>query len=142
MKYPQPHIIPIGHKKYRLEEDFHFYLNEKNYAYIITIEKGFVYDGTSAPQILWTLTGITPDGIHRAASLVHDYLYHYEGNVPKGTFIVLDKRAMTCPYTRKKYTRKFADDFFLKMLKLYNKRNISNWSMYLFVRLFGWVKWK
>ena len=34
----------------------------------ILIPKGFVYDGASVPRLVWTLSGILPDGLIRAAA--------------------------------------------------------------------------
>jgi len=82
-----------------------------------TISAGFQYDGASIPRIVWTALGATPDGLHRAATLIHDWLYINRGNLP--------------------YTRKEVDNLFLvQMLELGMPRAKSR-KMYRGVRLFG-----
>jgi hypothetical protein len=75
----QPHIKPIWctgenyvHGQcYELQHPYKFTFGEYRY----TIPALFRYDGASVPRLLWTIIGVTPDGLHRAATLIHDYLY-------------------------------------------------------------------
>jgi hypothetical protein len=75
----QPNIFPVvcngenfvHNQCYELVPDYYFEAyGQKHY-----IPSGFRYDGASVPRFLWSVTGITPDGLHRAATLIHDYLY-------------------------------------------------------------------
>jgi len=81
-------------------------------------------DGASSPKAAWTITGFLPRGIHDAAALVHDQLY--------------DDKGLHHGHT---YTRKQADQIFLKMLK---ECGVKSWhcrAAYLAVRAGGWYYW-
>ena len=41
------------------------------------IKKGFRWDGASVPKLFWWV-GFEPDGKHRAAALVHDFIYIFK----------------------------------------------------------------
>src|SRR5690606_37335397 len=56
------------------------------YLHRITVPAGFEHDGASVPRLLWTLSGAAPDGLHRAAALVHDFNYRHRGRLPRGSF--------------------------------------------------------
>lgn len=81
--YDQPCIIPIKESGdlYRLQHDYKINLHNYGYYITITIPAGFTYDGASVPRWLWSLTGLGIDGLHRAACLVHDYLYVQRGKI-------------------------------------------------------------
>jgi len=113
----QPDIRPIGEsgKLYLLAKDFT--------AHGITVPKGFRYDGASVPKIAW-LVGLGRDGVHRAASLIHDWLYVNDGEIDEGS-----------------YTRKQADDLFRDMLKEYGVKSWHVFVAYRATRLFGWFWW-
>lgn len=88
---------------------------------IIHIPRGFEWDLSSSPRILWSI--LPPDGLWELASLIHDFLY-----------------------VNKLYSRKFADDEMLKWSKAtsgtrnkWSIRNFDNQIRYIAVRLFGWV---
>ncbi len=86
--------------------------------------EGFKYDGASTPRILWWV--LPRDGVHRAAALIHDYLYVFEGDMPDG----------------QTFTRKQADALFYKMLKDYG---VASWRAavaYRAVRIAGYFFWK
>ncbi len=81
----------------------------------ILVKEGFRWDGASVPKILWGL-GFKPDGKHRAAALVHDFIYINKGMLPAGS--------MYSSYTQIKdqiqygsITRKDADRLFGRMMK-------------------------
>lgn len=40
---------------------------------------GYLYDGASVPRVFWSLIGLWPDGLIRAAALAHDVLYRAAG---------------------------------------------------------------
>lgn len=142
----QPLITPINEKQYILEQDYTAkWTTKKGDTVGVTIQAGFVYDGASVPRVFWSLVGIHPDGLMRAASLVHDYLYVYKGNPPMlkdgyGAFIEGAKGIKHGAILR--MSRKQVDDLFLRMLKdsglSWSKRNAA----YLGVRAGGWVYWK
>lgn len=143
----QPDVLPISEKLYQLDESYYVALIHPSAGEIeVHVPNGFVYDGASVPRVLWSLAGLHPDGLMRAASLVHDYIYIWKGELKPWTKSykhgciawVADTRVSMAV----KFTRKQADDLFLLMLKAsgmsWSKRN----KAYLGVRLGGWVPWK
>lgn len=114
----QPDIRPIKESGdlYELQEDFEFQLFGKRH----TIPCGFKYDGASCANLLFQR-----DGIHRAAALVHDYLYVFEGEIPNGTT----------------YTRQQADDLFRDMLVQYGVKSLHVKLAYWAVWVFGGLYW-
>lgn len=105
---------------YQLLEELNFELSNKE---LITIPKGFIWDLSSVPRVLWSL--FAPDGDYEIASLIHDFLY-----------------------ITKPYDRKFADKEMLIWSRELNStknkwsiRNLDNWVRYYAVRGFGWIVW-
>ena len=45
----------------------------------LSVPAGYLYDGASVPRVFWSLIGLRPDGLIRAASLAHDALYRAAG---------------------------------------------------------------
>jgi hypothetical protein len=72
----QPLLIPILHEgveRYQLGEPWGF-----SYEGLWEdVPLGLVVDGASVPRIAWTF--MPPDGLHRAGSLAHDWLYLKQG---------------------------------------------------------------
>jgi hypothetical protein len=117
-KLKQPINVPIGKRKYQLVQDY-------NYKEI-TVPKGFIYDGASIPRFLWSIVGLRPDGLIRAAALVHDWLYQNSGKISK----------------IKSFTRKESDVIFKMLME---EADISNYKCqlaYYAVRVFGGLHWK
>jgi hypothetical protein len=89
---------------------------------IINVPKGFQWDLSSSPRLIWPL--LPPDGDFEIAALIHDYLYQ-----------------------NKITTRKFADKEMLIWSKIVNgnrgsMRRVDNYTRYYGVRLFGSFVWK
>ena len=75
--FAQPDIRPIGERKYFLVTPYTYTLsNGKSYV----VPAGFETDGASVPRIAWS-SGVRPDGLIRAAAVVHDYLCVRKGQV-------------------------------------------------------------
>lgn len=142
----QPDVLPISEDLYQLDENYEVgLLHPKAGEIEVHVPEGFIYDGASVPRVLWSLTGLHPDGLMRAASLVHDYIYIWKGELK--------------PYTEEhhhgayswtasirvpmavKFTRKQADDLFLLMLKASGMSWWKRNKAYAGVRLGGWVPW-
>jgi hypothetical protein len=88
MQYNQPNIIPVSNTLYLLVEDWKYeWEYDSNISAEILIPAGFIYDGASIPRIFWSILGVTRDGVHRAASLVHDWIYTYDGRLPDGSVV-------------------------------------------------------
>lgn len=139
-KIDHPNTEPIGKRLYRLEEDYELKFDYKGLEFRMLVKAGFEYDGASVPQWAWTISGIRPDGLNRAASLIHDIIYVYKG--------ILDD---TCKYVEVYYgnervhlhlNRKDADLIFRDILKCSGvtkwRRNLS----YVAVRTGGNKFWK
>ena len=103
----QPNIEPVSENYYRLMETY--YYKDSN----VTIKipgadngsKGYTYDGASVPRWAWSIIGLTPDGLIRAAALVHDWIGDFSGTLPVWSQI---------KPTFKTYTRKENDDMFYR----------------------------
>ena len=83
---PQPLNIPLSKKYYKLVEDYGYRWTHDGSAYRIQVPAGFIYDGASVPRLLWSVFGLRPDGLIRAAALVHDWIYRFAGQLPRGRF--------------------------------------------------------
>lgn len=109
----QPDMRPVSDdgKLYRLYKDFTLEG--------VTVPEGYRSDGASVPRYLWFI--MPRDGLHRAAALIHDYLYEVEGH--------------------EGISRKRSDRLFLDSMLWYG---VSRWRAHLAycsVRLFGWIWW-
>lgn len=87
--------------------------------YIITVKKGFDFDGASIPKWLWSIYGSPLNGDYVMASLIHDGLY-----------------------ASQKVSKSIADKIFLDIMKQLNVGYIKRTSMYLAVKMFGDKDWK
>lgn len=82
----------------------------------ITVPAGFVTDLASIPRLLHPL--IPVNGRHRAAAIVHDYLYASQTT-----------------------SRAEADAIFLEAMASCGVRWSQRWAMYAAVRIGGWLAW-
>ena len=106
----------------------------------IVVKQGFRWDGASVPKILWGL-GFKPDGDHRAAALVHDFIYIYKGKLPEGSMLSsYDDKKEQVQYGS--FSRKDSDRMFGRMMREAGvpkfRRTLMKWA----VQLFGWLYWK
>jgi hypothetical protein len=117
MRHTQPDIRPIKEngQLYELNEPYAFHIGLD----LIVIPKSYTYDGATYGKFLFQR-----DGIHRAACLVHDYLYEKRGII--GDVV---------------YTRYMADNIFKEMLKKAGVKNWHVWVSYTAVRLGGGLFW-
>jgi hypothetical protein len=118
MQLMQPDIRPQSESGalYRLNDPYVFFLGMEK----IVIPTGYRYDGASYAALLFQR-----DGIHRAAALVHDFLYENKGHVQGVT-----------------YNRLAADEAFKRLLKLCGVKNWHVAVAYFAVRAFGWLYWR
>ena len=95
--FRQPNTLPIfdpgSLHAYQLVGDY--------VAGPICVKNGFIMDLASIPRILWFI--YLPDGIHRAAALVHDWLYANKGKNEVGDKVV-------------RLSRKECDDIFYQLM--------------------------
>lgn len=138
MSLKQPEATSID-GNLQLTKDYTYYWEAAGYKQMMTVKKGFVWDGASVPKSVWW-TGIRPDGLIRAASLIHDYLYRYSGKIPHTSHLYFKDGGWY--YTKHKWTRKEADKIFCRIMR---EAGVPKWkrrTAYYAVRLFGWTAWK
>ncbi len=136
--FTEPDVIPI---KYNGVEDRYY---ELQYDYmvqvdvgivkslLITIPKGYVTDLASIPRFVWTLTGLTPDGLYRGAAVVHDYIYGKKVKVkPYSDVSVL---GMSKPL---RLTREDCDNIFKQLILASGEASWKANVMFWAVRTFG-----
>lgn len=127
MPIPQPDIRPIEDGEYRLAANYKYVYGENRFV----IHEGFIHDGASVPRLVWTITGLRPDGLLRAAALIHDALYQFRGKLPK--FWVRPHRT----FTRAECDRAFYD--------IMRAAGVGWWKAnvaYTAVRAGGWISWR
>lgn len=119
----QPDIRPIGRRLYRLATVYEVWVTISGTAakQPITVPAGFELDGASVPLAAWAVIGLTPDGLIRAAALVHDYLYRNHGHAGNGLLL----------------TRMEADRLFLSLMLAAGVRPLRARLAYRAVRLLG-----
>lgn len=120
----------IHNQCYELQRGYRAYIVHSGQRYAFWIAKGFQYDGASIPWFLWTILKASPDGLWRAATLVHDYLYINKG-------VVIAECVATGESETLQLTRKEVDEIFLiDMLRAGVKEKKAR-RMYRGVRTFG-----
>jgi hypothetical protein len=144
-----PEIEPLNEKlfgknMYRLVKTFPYdwkiKINENHYSeHKITVPKNFLYDGASVPAPVTWLTGIRRDGKHRAAALLHDWLYHHKGRLPGGHYQINFEGEGDDTWA--KWTRKDADRLFGRVMREFEYTRWKRVWAYRSVRWFGWLVW-
>jgi hypothetical protein len=122
-----PHYSYINKSEAVLEQSYSFAFIYKGESYTLTIPVGFVWDGATIPRIGWSIVGLTPFGIHDEATLIHDYLYEYEGEFDE---------------VKPHISRSFVDAMFIAKLK---DLGYSKWQLAVinfFVRVGGFYYWR
>lgn len=117
-----PNLLPIfdeGRFAYQLAEDW----TVKTSLGAFSLPCGMILDGASVPRLFWSV--YPPDGLYRAGTTLHDFLYCQRGEVCR-----------CC----KPNTRKEADDLLIELCRLYNAPGPG--LMYRMVRWFGGKAWK
>lgn len=151
----QPNIEPVwltsGREGFRLEAPWTYTwevpatLETGGLERQLRVTEGFLFDGASVPRILWTLTGLIPSGHISAASLVHDLLYRYRGQLPPYSLFErpLGAAGWVVVEPRKaRYSRKTADRLFARIMRESLVRPRQRRLAYCGVRLCGWWAWR
>ena len=150
MKSKQPVNVPIllnsGEPGYKLVEKYTYIWKAKGTTWQIIIPKGYKSDGASAPRLAWTLSGLTPDGLIRAAALVHDFIYDHSGHLPCGSFKCCENGICTnvelgIGGRLSFWKRKEADQLFANIMKECGVSKFQRRVAYLAVRVGGWTGW-
>ena len=144
-----PEIEPLdeklfGKNRYRLVETYtykwKFKINDDHYSeHKIITPQNFIYDGASVPAFVTWLTGIRRDGKHRAAALLHDWLYHHKGRLPGGYYQINFEGE--CDDTWAKWTREDTDRLFGRVMREFGYTRWKRVWAYRTVRWFGWLVW-
>ena len=124
-RLPPPILSHVGGDRWRLEADYAY----RDAETTITVPKGFEFDLSSVPRLLWWL--IAPFELSIAAPLLHDFLYLHGRTPPPGT--------VEPPGT---YTRGEADRVFLEIMEA---EGVPRWRRilgYAAVRVFGGGAWR
>jgi len=136
-----PITLPDGRDGYILHEDYIYEWEQAGDRWRFVVPKGFMYDGASVPRLVWTISGITPDGRIRAAATVHDEIYDCKGRIPDGMLYVfrdgkwLEIRGSVWP-------REEADKIFERIMIESGISPYRAKKAYYAVRAFGWTGWK
>lgn len=144
-----PHIEVLdpalfGENQYRLVDEFVYDwqipVGENEYSRRqIVVPKNFIYDGASVPSCITRLTGIKRDGEHRAAALLHDWIYHHKGRLP-GEYYRIDFSGES-DATWLTWPRKDADRMFGRVMREFGYTRWKRMWTYRAVRWFGWLLW-
>jgi hypothetical protein len=115
-------------------------INDDHYSeHKIIVPKHFIYDGASVPSFVTRLTGIRRDGEHRAAALLHDWLYHHKGRLPGGYYQINFEGE--CDDTWATWTREDTDRLFGRVMREFGYTRWKRVWAYRTVRWFGWLVW-
>jgi Protein of unknown function (DUF1353) len=122
----EPPILSfVGGRNWKLEADFWF----PDKGRIITVPKGFLFDLSSVPRLLWWL--VAPFDLSVVAPLIHDFLYRYGGKPPAGS--------VEPPHD---YPRAEVDGVFRRIMEA---EGVAAWRRvlgYAAVRVFGRWAWR
>ena len=108
--------LPDG-RKWKLLEDFEYYLGDKTNGMIIKVPKGFITDFASVPRLFWVI--LPPWERYGKAAVLHDYLYQSQ-----------------------KFIRLMCDAIFFEAMTVLKVPKWKKYLLYLGVRVGGWVPFK
>jgi hypothetical protein len=100
------------------------------------VRAGLVVDGCSYPRAVWSLLGVTPDGLNRAAGVIHDALYRSRGRSSEDIRIWTERGRFDTHVSRK-----VADKIFLAELEKTHKYKWVDKLSYGVLRAFGGLHW-
>ena len=132
----QPALTPRGGGLFRLDEDYTYEWVVSGLRRSLTIKAGFLTDIASVPPLFWAL-GFPPDGLHRAAAVLHDALYRARGILPS-SHLIYRVNGVAVPA---RFTRLEADRLFGRMMR---EADVPQWrrrAMFRVVRAVSWAFW-
>lgn len=112
-------ITQVGHKLWRCDREFTYYVGAEGSDEKIIVPNGFVCDGSSIPEFAWPIVGHPLLGGNAQAGFLHDYLYRFTI-----------------------YNRKRCDEIFLEAHIVLKTALWKRNFMWFAVRTFGWLAWK
>lgn len=141
----QPLILPVAERLYELVADWEYsWFDDLHREWRrIAIKAGYRFDGASVPRFFWTLTGLTPDGLIRAAALPHDLIYEHKGIMPAGSYQYSSRLNGEDPWrdTNTRISRREADQLFLQIMKETGMSSIRRKIAFIGVRVGGGKDW-
>lgn len=129
----QPANRPLDDREYRNLGAYQYEWEAEGARWRLLVPDGFVYDLASVPRIFWSLLGIRPDGLHRAAALVHDWIYAHQGRLPNGSYSRWNGRAWED--AELVWTRRNADRLFARLLR---EGRVKRWRRRLMFKAVHW----
>ena len=144
MLFKQPVTIPISDKLYMLIEPYEYRWQHGINSYKLVIPRGFETDIASVPRWVWSLFGILPDGLHRAAAVLHDFLYRYNkphGERLTGYYFKLDAFGLWQDISHYPWSRKQCDRLFMRVMREAGTVKWKRRAMFWAVRAVGWYGW-
>jgi len=138
-KERKKHGIKWGRTAYVLNNDWCYKWEIEGRIRRINMPKGFIYDLASVPRA-GALIGIHPDGLHRAAATIHDWIYEHEGELPKGSYQeFIDGEWVDLDDV---WIRENADRIFCRIMKESGVGRKRRWIMFKVVHRLGWIAWR
>lgn len=127
---------------YVLQQQFWAQWEQDGIVYRINVPVHVLTDVASIPQIVWSFTGLTPDGLYRNAALVHDMGYMWQGRWPKNWFQRWNAAMQTWEDLSMLVWRKDdVDRLFLRLMKACGVDEVTRNTMYWAVKLGGQIPW-
>ncbi len=139
-EFRQPDVLPIAEDLYRLDEAYCYCWFVGDVQNRIHLPEGYTYDGASVPRLVWTLSGIRPDGLIRAAALVHDWIYGFAGRLPEGSHQYKSEEAGWSKVSGR-WRRRESDRLFARMMREAGVSRPRRRLAYLATRVFGGPGW-
>lgn len=106
---------------WKLLSAFSYCIEEKTRSIVINVPAGFETDFASIPKLFWNI--LPPFGSYGKSAIIHDFLY---SEVSDGL----------------KFSRQESDHIFLQAMKVLKTPYLIRNSMWLGVRVFGWLFYK
>jgi len=111
--FTTPLIVQLmADRKWKIEEEFVYYIGEIDSGKEIRVPKGFITDLASVPRIFWII--FPPNGKSGKASVIHDYMY-----------------------VNAIGTKEYADKTFIEAMKVLGVGKFKRHLMYYAVKYFG-----
>lgn len=135
----QPLMIPSYDNIYVLVRQWEYVWRDDKLRHKIIVPCGNESDGASVPRLAWTLAGITPDGLIRAAALVHDLMYAMKGEIQ--LYFQAGPNSDDWKRVKRTFSRRQADDLFHQIMREAGIGPIKAYAAYRMVRIFGFWAW-
>ena len=140
----QPVVVPISDtpRIYVLTEPYTYTWVKDGFVNLLTVPRRFKCDLASTPRIVWSILGLLPDGLIRAAAVLHDFIYGHKGKLPHGSHRRKKVGGVVWEFVSEPWTRKQADKLFARVMREAGVSKRRRRLAYLAVRVFGWTGWR